>query len=84
AFVRLKANNVPHGKICLAFTPDEEIGRGAQYIDLNVFDARWAYTVDGGAVGELEYENFNAANVAIKIVGNNVHPGTAKGVMVNA
>lgn len=48
AFVRLKANNVPHGKICLAFTPDEEIGRGAQYIDLNVFDARWAYTVDGG------------------------------------
>ncbi|WP_336193100.1 peptidase T [Providencia stuartii] len=84
AFVRLKANKIPHGKLCLAFTPDEEIGRGARYVDLNIFDARWAYTVDGGGVGELEYENFNAANVAIKIVGNNVHPGTAKGVMVNA
>ncbi|MCW2254348.1 tripeptide aminopeptidase [Providencia alcalifaciens] len=84
ALVRLKASATPHGKICFAFTPDEEIGRGAKYIDLKVFDARWAYTVDGGAVGELEYENFNAANVAIKIVGNNTHPGTAKGVMVNA
>lgn len=84
ALVRLKASKIPHGKICIAFTPDEEIGRGAKYIDLKVFDACWAYTVDGGGVGELEYENFNAANVAIKIVGNNMHPGTAKGVMVNA
>lgn len=84
ALIRLKESETPHGKICIAFTPDEEIGRGAKYIDLKVFDARWAYTVDGGAVGELEYENFNAANVVIKIVGNNTHPGTAKDVMVNA
>ncbi|MDD9341521.1 MAG: peptidase T [Providencia heimbachae] len=84
ALVRLKENQVPHGKICLAFTPDEEIGRGARHIDFKEFDALWAYTVDGGGVGELEYENFNAANVSIKIVGNNTHPGKAKGIMVNA
>ena len=84
AIVRLEGQNVPHGKICVAFTPDEEIGRGAQHIDFKEFDARWAYTVDGGGVGELEFENFNAANVSIKIVGNNTHPGSAKGVMVNA
>ncbi|SQI38153.1 Peptidase T [Providencia alcalifaciens] len=84
AIVRLEGQNIPHGKICVAFTPDEEIGRGAQHIDFKEFDARWAYTVDGGGVGELEFENFNAANVSIKIVGNNTHPGNAKGVMVNA
>lgn len=60
------------------------MGKGAKHFDVDAFDARWAYTVDGGGVGELEFENFNAASVNIKIVGNNVHPGTAKGVMVNA
>ena len=84
AMLRLKHNNVPHGDIRIAFTPDEEVGKGAQFFDVEAFDAEWAYTVDGGGVGELECENFNAASVTIKIVGNNVHPGTAKGVMVNA
>ena len=70
--------NIPHGKICIGFTPDEEVGKGAKHFDVDAFDARWAYTVDGGGVGELEFENFNAASVNIKIVGNNVHPGTAK------
>jgi tripeptide aminopeptidase len=68
----------------VAFTPDEEVGKGAKHFDVAAFNAQWAYTIDGGGVGELEYENFNAASVTIKIVGNNVHPGTAKGVMVNA
>ncbi len=84
ALSRLKNGNTPHGDIRVAFTPDEEVGHGARYFDVPAFDARWAYTVDGGGVGELEYENFNAASVTIKIVGNNVHPGSAKGVMVNA
>lgn len=84
AMAVLKANNVPHGDIRVAFTPDEEVGKGAKFFDVEKFDARWAYTMDGGGVGELEFENFNAASVTIKIVGNNVHPGTAKGVMVNA
>lgn len=75
---------IPHGDICVAFTPDEEVGKGAKFFDVPAFGAKWAYTVDGGGVGELEFENFNAASVTIKIVGNNVHPGTAKGVMVNA
>lgn len=77
-------NNIPHGDICVAFTPDEEVGKGAKFFDVPAFGAKWAYTVDGGGVGELEFENFNAASLTIKIVGNNVHPGTAKGVMVNA
>ncbi|MGY6029972.1 peptidase T [Phytobacter sp. AG2a] len=77
-------NNIPHGDICVAFTPDEEVGKGAKFFDVPAFGAQWAYTVDGGGVGELEFENFNAASLTIKIVGNNVHPGTAKGVMVNA
>ncbi|KNC09076.1 peptidase T [Klebsiella sp. RIT-PI-d] len=80
----LTENNISHGDIRVAFTPDEEVGKGAKHFDVAQFDARWAYTVDGGGVGELEFENFNAASVTIKIVGNNVHPGTAKGVMVNA
>nr|WP_113869034.1 peptidase T [Brenneria salicis]NMN91516.1 tripeptide aminopeptidase [Brenneria salicis ATCC 15712 = DSM 30166]RBP58414.1 peptidase T [Brenneria salicis ATCC 15712 = DSM 30166]RLM29355.1 peptidase T [Brenneria salicis ATCC 15712 = DSM 30166] len=84
AMVRLKKRHTPHGEIRIAFTPDEEIGKGAQFFDVNAFNAQWAYTVDGGGVGELEYENFNAAAVTVKIVGNNVHPGSAKGVMVNA
>lgn len=84
AMVRLKQSDIPHGEIRIAFTPDEEVGKGAQHLDVAAFGAEWAYTVDGGGVGELECENFNAASVSIKIVGNNVHPGSAKGVMVNA
>lgn len=84
AMVRLKCSNVPHGDIRIAFTPDEEVGKGARFFNVDEFNAQWAYTVDGGGVGELEFENFNAASVTIKIVGNNVHPGSAKGVMVNA
>lgn len=84
AMVRLKHHQMPHGTVRIAFTPDEEIGKGAQFFDVAAFGAQWAYTVDGGGVGELEFENFNAASVGIKIVGNNVHPGSAKGVMVNA
>lgn len=84
AMLRLNAQNVPHGKIRIAFTPDEEVGRGTEHFDIEAFGAEWAYTVDGGAVGELECENFNAASADITIVGNNVHPGSAKGVMVNA
>ncbi|HCL2204480.1 TPA: peptidase T, partial [Salmonella enterica subsp. enterica serovar Infantis] len=84
ALAVLKGNPIPHGDIKVAFTPDEEVGKGAKHFDVEEFGAQWAYTVDGGGVGELEFENFNAASVNIKIVGNNVHPGTAKGVMVNA
>ncbi|XBS71218.1 peptidase T [Acerihabitans sp. KWT182] len=84
AMVRLKIKQIPHGDIRIAFTPDEEVGKGAQFFDVERFGAEWAYTMDGGGIGELEYENFNAASVVVKIVGNNVHPGTAKGVMVNA
>ncbi|MEX5410376.1 peptidase T [Atlantibacter hermannii] len=84
AMAVLKGKNIPHGDIRVAFTPDEEVGKGAKFFDVEQFNAQWAYTVDGGGVGELEFENFNAASVTIKIVGNNVHPGTAKGVMVNA
>ncbi|CNI33592.1 peptidase T [Yersinia pekkanenii] len=84
AMVRLKHHNVPHGEIRIAFTPDEEVGKGARFFNVAEFGAQWAYTVDGGGVGELEFENFNAASVTIKLVGNSVHPGSAKGVMVNA
>ena len=76
--------DIKHGRIAIGFTPDEEIGRGAHKFDVAKFGAEYAYTMDGSEVGELEYENFNAASVTIKIVGNNVHPGSAKGVMVNA
>ncbi|MEG3135486.1 peptidase T [Rouxiella sp. T17] len=84
AMVRLKNSEKAHGKVRIAFSPDEEIGTGAQSFDVEGFAAEWAYTVDGSAVGELEFENFNAASATVKIVGNNVHPGSAKGVMVNA
>jgi len=75
---------IEHGKICVAFTPDEEIGRGADLFDVEGFGADFAYTVDGGAIGELEYENFNAAKAIVKIKGRNVHPGTAKNKMINS
>lgn len=76
--------DIPHGEICIAFTPDEEIGRGADKFDVEKFGAQWAYTVDGGAIGELEYENFNAANATVRFYGNCVHPGSAKGKMLNS
>lgn len=75
---------IPHGKIRIAFTPDEEIGRGAHKFDVKKFGAAWGYTVDGSQVGELEYENFNAAGAKISICGKSVHPGYAKDKMVNA
>ena len=73
-----------HGKICIGFTPDEEIGRGVVKFDVEKFGADYAYTMDGGAIGELEYENFNAASAFVKIQGSNLHPGYAKGKMKNA
>lgn len=75
---------IKHGAIKIGFTPDEEIGRGADHFDVEKFGADWAYTIDGGQIGELEFENFNAAGVSIKIKGRNVHPGTAKDKMINA
>ncbi len=75
---------IEHGKIRIAFTPDEEIGQGAHKFNVEQFGAEWAYTVDGGEVGELEYENFNAAAAKIHIQGRNVHPGYAKNKMINA
>ena len=75
---------IKHGKIRIAFTPDEEIGRGADRFDVKAFGAEYAYTVDGGGLGELEYENFNAAAATITIRGRSVHPGTAKGTMINS
>ncbi len=80
----LLASDKPHGTVRLAFTPDEEIGRGADRFDVAGFGADYAYTVDGGAIGELEYENFNAASAKIVIRGKSIHPGSAKGQMVNA
>ena len=75
---------MPHGKIRVGFTPDEEIGRGVDYFDVKRFAADFAYTMDGGMEGELEYENFNAAGAKIHISGRNVHPGMAKNKMINA
>ncbi len=75
---------VEHGKIRVAFNPDEEIGAGAHLFDVEKFGCDWAYTMDGGEVGELEYENFNAASAKVQIRGRNVHPGYAKGKMLNA
>ena len=73
-----------HGKICIGFTPDEEIGRGSDHFDVQGFGADFAYTVDGGVVGEINYENFNAASGVVTVHGRNVHPGSAKNIMVNA
>lgn len=80
----IKHPEIKHGTIRVAFTPDEEIGRGPHKFDVGRFNASFAYTVDGGPLGELEYESFNAAAAKITIKGNNVHPGTAKGKMVNS
>ena len=82
---RMMAPDAPdHGKICVAFTPDEEIGRGADLFDVKGFGADFGYTVDGGALGELEYECFNAASCIVRVKGVNIHPGSAKNQMINA
>lgn len=76
--------NIPHGKISIAFTPDEEVGCGADHFDVEGFGADFAYTVDGGREGEIEYENFNASSAKVKVNGFNIHPGSAKDAMINA
>lgn len=80
----LRPDAPAHGKICVAFTPDEEIGRGTDFFDLEAFGADFAYTVDGGALGELEYECFNAASARVTVQGVSIHPGSAKNQMKNA
>ena len=80
----IKNPEIKHGKIRIGFTPDEEIGRGAHHFDVEKFGAEWAYTMDGSQVGELEYENFNAAGAKITFKGKSVHPGYAKGKMINS
>ena len=84
AVERLQKEDIAHGKVCVAFTPDEEVGAGPDLFDVKGFGADYAYTVDGGDVGELEYQNFNAASAEIAIRGFSVHPGSAKGLMKNA
>ncbi len=84
AVQRLNDDGVKHGKIAVAFTPDEEIGRGADRFDVKHFGAEYAYTVDGGKLGEIEYENFNAAAAIVTVNGVNIHPGDAKNKMKNA
>ena len=82
---RMLAPDAPdHGKICIAFTPDEEIGRGTDHFDIPRFGEGFAYTVDGGALGELEYECFNAASCIVRVKGVSIHPGSAKDQMINA
>jgi len=80
----IKHPEIEHGKIRIGFTPDEEIGKGAHKFDVKKFNADWAYTIDGSQVGELEYENFNAAGAKVTIHGKIVHPGYAKGKMINS
>ncbi len=84
AAAHLIKENPPHGKIRIAFTPDEEVGRGADHFDVAAFGADYAYTVDGGAFGTIEYENFNAASAKVAVNGVGIHPGSAKNKMVNA
>ena len=84
AIEEIITENIPHGDIWLGFTPDEEVGRGADYFNLDYFKADYAYTMDGDYEGEIAYENFNAAAAVFKIKGVNVHPGLAKNIMVNA
>ena len=84
ALQKIIDSGIKHGKISVAFTPDEEIGRGADLFDVEGFGADYAYTVDGGAIGEIEYENFNAASARVHINGVSIHPGSAKGKMKNA
>lgn len=81
---KLIEERIPHGPICVAFTPDEEVGLGTDNFDLERFSADFAYTLDGGEIGEVVYENFNAGSAVLNVRGVNVHPGSAKGIMVNA
>ena len=81
---QLIAEKLPHGRLCIAFTPDEEIGEGPDHFDVAAFGAKYAYTVDGAQAGGIEYENFNAAAVRVDITGVSVHPGSAKDTMENA
>lgn len=80
----LLKGSMPHGKVCIAFTPDEEVGSGAAEFDIPGFGARYAYTVDGGSENEIVYENFNACGARVEITGYNIHPGSSKNTMVNA
>lgn len=80
----LQKENRPHGKICVGFTPDEEVGQGADLFDVEHFGAAYAYTVDGDEAGEISYENFNAAAAFVTVHGFSVHPGSAKNAMKNA
>ena len=80
----LQHPEIKHGKIRICFTPDEEVGKGAHFFDVEKFGAQWAYTMDGSQIGELEYENFNAASAKVTITGKIVHPGYAKGKMINS
>ena len=80
----LQKDNIPHGTICIAFTPDEEIGMGADHFNIEQFGAKYAYTIDGDTEGEIQYENFNACKADFHIKGFNVHPGSAKDTMINA
>ncbi|WP_300569585.1 peptidase T [Flavobacterium sp.] len=80
----IKNPQIKHGTLKVGFTPDEEIGRGADFFDVEKFGCEWAYTMDGSQIGELEYENFNAAGVKLKFKGKSVHPGYAKGKMINS
>ena len=75
---------IKHGKIRICFTPDEEVGCGTRHFDVKQFGADFAYTLDGGEIGELEYENFNAASAKISVKGRSVHPGSAKNTMINS
>ncbi|MDD3831132.1 MAG: peptidase T [Clostridia bacterium] len=84
AYILLTDNSIQHGTVQIAFTPDEEVGHGPMYFDIPRFNADFAYTIDGGRVGEIEFENFNAASARITITGVSIHPGTAKGKMINS
>ena len=84
AIERIQKENIPHGKICIGFNPDEEIGTGAHNFDVEKFGADYAYTLDGWLEGQIEYENFNASSATFEIKGINVHPGSAKDIMVNS
>ena len=84
AVERVVARDLPHGKLCIGFTPDEEIGEGPLHFDVADFGADYAYTLDGGAAGEIEFQNFNAATATFELRGRSVHPGSAKDVMINA
>lgn len=81
---KVKNSNIPHGDIYIGFTPDEEIGRGADLFNLDYFKADFAYTLDGSKTGGIEYENFNAATATVKFIGQSIHPGSAKNKLVNA